>query len=385
MLQNTVTVFITIFAVLLAINYNWFYETYIIFGYNQPNIKPYENGKCRKIEDVGACEDIHIHHRTGHAFMACGTKYGRTLGYWPPLDAFNTSQQIRDPAYIYDINEDKLIPLVLKNFPPEEDFISHGLGIYEDPKNENKLYLFFVNHKRSGSCFEVFEHTLHTNELIHLETIQHELINTPNDIVPVSRHEFYFTNDRYNKDPSWKKTAEVLLRLSWSNVVFHSSITNETKIVADGLQFPNGINTNWDHSLIYVATVMGGSVLVYERNKDNNELKLKDKIFTGHAIDNISVDDVTGELYCGIFQKPLMFLAYKDDRTGTAPLPPAGILKIGNNTEGDSVKYSQKVIFEDDGTFYHSSTIGAVDRKRNVLLIGSCIVEGILRCDSLEP
>jgi len=104
-----------------------------------------------------------------------------------------------------NIYNDKLIPLVLKNFPPEEDFASHGLGIYEDPENQNKLYMFFINHKRSGSCFEIFEHTLYTNELIHLETIQHELINTPNDIIPVSKHEFYFTNDHHFKHGPWKK------------------------------------------------------------------------------------------------------------------------------------------------------------------------------------
>ena len=55
-------------------------------------------------KDVEACEDIHIHHRTGHAFMTCGTEYERTRGYWPPLDSFNVSHQIRDTPYIYDIN-----------------------------------------------------------------------------------------------------------------------------------------------------------------------------------------------------------------------------------------------------------------------------------------
>jgi hypothetical protein len=79
------------------------------------------------------------------------------------------------------------------------------LGIYEDPENENKLYIFVINHKLPRSVVEIFEHTLHTNELIHLETIQHELISTPNDIVPVSRHEFYLTNDRYNKKSPWKQ------------------------------------------------------------------------------------------------------------------------------------------------------------------------------------
>jgi hypothetical protein len=106
----------------------------------------------------------------------------------------------------------------LKNFSPEEDFASHGLGIFEDPENEKKLYLFFVNHRRSGSCFEIFEHTLDTNELIHLETIQHELIYTPNDVVPVSKHEFYFTNDHYFTNPTYKQFERELFLLYKSHI-----------------------------------------------------------------------------------------------------------------------------------------------------------------------
>ncbi|CAB4400487.1 uncharacterized protein OCT59_028194 [Rhizophagus irregularis] len=377
---RSITILVLIFAIITALSYNWIYEFYTVFGYNRPHIKPYENGKCRKIEGVEACEDIHIHHRTGYAFMACGKEIERIRGYWPPIGTYNSSIQSIDTPYIYDINNDKLIPLVLKNFPPEEDFATHGLGIYEDPENENKLYLFFVNHKRSGSCFEIFEHTLHTNELIHLETIQHELINTPNDVFPVSRHEFYFTNDHYFSNPI-NKLLEYIFPLPWANVVFHSSITNETKIVAE-MRTPNGITANFDHSLLYVATT-SGHVLIYERNKNNNELKLKDKMFTGYATDNLSVDEETGEIYGAIFQDLYQIMIYGNDLE--LPLMATGIFKISNNTKGGDEKYSLETIFEDDGSLYKLTTIAAVDRKRNTLLLGSYRSKGIVRCDSLEP
>ncbi|GBB86621.1 hypothetical protein RclHR1_01300006 [Rhizophagus clarus] len=383
MFRNIATILITIVVIIIAISYNWFNEFYTIVGYSRPPIKPYENGKCRKVEGVEACEDILIHHRTGLAFMTCGTEIKRIQGYWPPLNTFNASIQTRDTPYIYDIDNDKLTPLVLKNFSPEEDFATHGLGIYEDPENENKLYLFFINHKRSGSCFEIFEHTLHTNELIHLETINHELITTPNDVVPVSRHEFYFTNDHFFTDPYYKQ-LEHILPFKFGNVAFHSSITNETKIVAN-MHLPNGITSNWDHSLIYVAATFG-YVFVYERNKDNNELKLRDKIFTSYATDNLSVDEETGEIYCAIFQKPYLIAAHSKD-SGSTPFIPTGVIKISNNTvtEGNNEKYSVKTVFEDDGSLFQLTTIAAADRKRNVLLLGSFRTKGILRCDSLEP
>ncbi|CAG8438996.1 8545_t:CDS:2 [Funneliformis caledonium] len=351
MLKNILTIFITIFVILLAVSYKSLYDSYILLGFSRAPVKSYDGGKCRRIEDVEACEDIHIHHRTGYAFMACGSEYERLHGYFPPIDIFNSSHHIRDTPQIYDINKDNFIPLVLKNYPPEEDFISHGFGIYEDPENENKLYMFFINHKKTGSVVEKFEHILHTKELIHLETIEHELIKTPNDVVPVSKHEFYFTNDHYYRQGFLK----IIER-------FHSSITNETKIVVDGLRYANGINTNWDYSLIYVSAPGGGEVNIYERNKNSNELRLKERIFTGYLGDNISVDDITGELYLAI-------------------------LRISNNTEEDKfygVNYSKKVILEDDGNLYNMASVSAVDRKRNVLLVGSFVAKGILRCDGLE-
>ncbi|CAI2173407.1 18584_t:CDS:2 [Funneliformis geosporum] len=372
MLKNILTIFITILVILFAYSYNWLYDTYTLLGFSRPSVKSYDGGKCRRIEDVEACEDIHIHHRTGYAFMPCGSDYERINGFFPPFESFNLSHHIRDTPQIYDINNDKFIPLALKNFPPEEDFVSHGLGIYEDPENENKLYMFFINHKRTGSVVEKFEHILHTNELIHLETIKHELIVNPNDVVPVSKHEFYFTNDHHYRQGPLKSFEKYTFR-PWSTVGFHSSITNETKIVTYGLRYANGINTNWDYSLIYVATSSGGEVLIYERNKNNNELRLKERIFTGYSVDNISIDDITGELYVS-------------NRTFTKP--PFGVLRISNNTDEDKfygVNYSKKVILEDDGNLYNMASVAAVDRKRNVLLIGSFLAKGILRCDSLEP
>jgi arylesterase/paraoxonase len=75
------------------------------------------------------------------------------------------------------------------------------LGFFEDEKNDpNKLFLFFVNHKRTGSVIEIFEHILNTKVLTHLNTVKHDLIYTPNDVAPVSKNEFYVTNDHYYKD-----------------------------------------------------------------------------------------------------------------------------------------------------------------------------------------
>jgi len=254
------------------------------------------------------------------------------------------------------------------------------LGIYEDENEPNKLYVFFVNHKKSGSVIEIFEHTLNTNELVHLSTVKHGLIITPNDVVPVSKDEFYVTNDHSTE--FWRLFDDITRR-PWGNVVFHSSITNTTEIAIDGLRYPNGITSNWDNSKIYVGTSTGGELLIYDR-KTNNKLHLSDRLFAGLSIDNISVDEKTGEIYCAGTQKPLVALAYMKDRTGTAPSQPATIIKISNNTAEDKfygIKYSQTIVYDDDGSILPAVSVAAVDRQRNVMLLGSFREEGIARCE----
>ncbi|RGB29413.1 hypothetical protein C1646_322505 [Rhizophagus diaphanus] len=383
-MQTAATIIVIIIAVITALSYNWIDESITIYGFKRPDIKPYEGGKCRVIEGIETCEDIVIHHRTGHAFMACGDKTIRSQVFYPPINLItDTTQLIRDTPYIYDINNDKLIPLELKNFPPEEDFLLCGLGIYEDEKNEpNKLYVFFTNHKKTGSVIEIFEHILNTNELVHLSTVKNDLIITPNDVVPVSKDEFYVTNDHGHKTGFWREFGD-FTRRPWGNVVFHSSITNTTEIVADSIRYPNGITSNWDNSKIYVGTSTGGELLIYDR-KSNNKLHLSESLFTGLSIDNISVDEQTGEIYCAATQKPLAALAYMRDRTGTAPPQPAAIIKVSNNTAEDKfygIKYSQKIIFEDNGSILPSVSIATADRQRNVMLLGTFRGDGIARCE----
>jgi arylesterase / paraoxonase len=321
------------------------------------------------------------------------------------------------------------------------------LGIFEDEKNEpNKLYVFFINHRRTGSVVEVFEHILNTKVLTHLNTVKHDLILTPNNLVPVSKDEFYITNDHYYKDGKIMRMIEgtfihlfilffylfffflysfilfiyflyllylALGRLPWTNVVYHSLATNTTEIVAEGLRYANGINTNWDQSKIYVAESFGGEVLIYDR-KSNNKLHLSDRVFVEVLLDNLSVDD-KGEIYvAGMYmhlkfiiiinhsllllyiyylyllffgigsQKAIDAMKFLSDPSDPSLSFPLVVVKISNNTDEDKFygkKYSHKIVFEDNGSFMSAVTVAAVRGK--VLLLGSLCTEGLGRCDEL--
>jgi hypothetical protein len=87
-----------------------------------------------------------------------------------------------------------------------------------------------------------------------------------------------------------------LLRLPHANVLFHSVATNTTKIVADRIRFANGIASNRDLSRVYVAASFEPAIVVYDRKSDNRLVEIE-KIPIDYMPDNLSVDEITGELY----------------------------------------------------------------------------------------
>ncbi|CAG8488401.1 2676_t:CDS:2 [Dentiscutata heterogama] len=378
-MANLLTIILPILIVFLAIVYTLYKDFVVTCGYYREPAQKYTGGKCRRLEGLEeACEDIKIHHTSGLAYFACGNAEARTTQWFPPMGLrHNYSYQPKDTFYVYNIETSKLTPLTLKNF--DEDFALHGFGMYEDPSEPDIIYFFIINHKRTGSVIELFKHKINSFELHHLKTFKHKLIYNPNNVAPVSKDEFYITNDYYYQT-HWKRLVESLTLRKWGNVVFHSSKTNTTEIVVDGLAYANGINVNWDYSRIYVGTIGTGELLIYERKPDN-KLKLLEAIKIEHPIDNVNVDPVTGEIYLAAIYNMLdayLSLIGKDTK------PAFSIFKVSNNTGEDrfyGIKYSKEKIFEDDGTLLRMVSVAAGDSVRKVVFFGSPHNPGVVRCE----
>ncbi|CAG8561741.1 2736_t:CDS:2, partial [Racocetra fulgida] len=151
----------------------------------------------------------------------------------------------------------------------------------------------------------------------------------------------------------------------------------ESEIAVDGLMFANGINTNWDYSHIFVGAVGTGELLVYERKPDN-KLKLLEAVQVEYAIDNVSVDPVTGEIYLAVMDVFLHLNGIKDAKLAFS------VLKVSNNTGENKfygIKYEKKKIFEDDGTLFGAVSVAAGDSVRKVMLLGSFHTPGVIRCE----
>lgn len=85
----------------------------------------------------------------------------------------------------------------LAGLPKGTDRVFHGLGIHE--RSPTELTIFAVNHRRGGSVIEVLEYTIGDKVVQYKETIRHELIHTPNDILATGPRSFYVSNDHKYK------------------------------------------------------------------------------------------------------------------------------------------------------------------------------------------
>ena len=100
-----------------------------------------------------------------------------------------------------------------------------------------------------GEFIEIF--TLVNEQLTHIKTLKHEKIYSPNDIVLLDDHKFYFTNDHKYKD-GIMRLLEDYLGLSISNVMYFDG--KNYRQVADKIAYANGINFDTKRNLIFVAS-----------------------------------------------------------------------------------------------------------------------------------
>ena len=130
----------------------------------------------------------------------------------------------------------QITPLSIRNFPyPIAALHIHGIGIAPAQSlaaadsRGHSLYVHVVNHRTSGgSTIEVFSYThsqsTRPNELVYLETVQNaELLNAPNDVVPVGLNGSFYATNEHGKSKRLGflgLVAERFFRIPRSNVVY---------------------------------------------------------------------------------------------------------------------------------------------------------------------
>jgi arylesterase/paraoxonase len=347
-MMKRIGIAVLVLVVLLA---GWVVHLYWVAGQFK-TIEPHFSGTCRAVAGVAGPEDITIHPKTGVAFVSgCNRR------------AIQEGGVGGGAIFAYDLNAVTSEP---ENLTPDvdRDFRPHGISLFVG--EDGRDVLFVINHQGWEHRIEVFELT--AGKLTHRETLMSPMLVSPNDIAAVGPDRFYVTND--HRYPSgWKRTMEDYLRLRRSNVVFYNG--SEFVQAASGIGYANGIGVSPDGRLVYVCSITGGSVHVYDRDPESGSLAHREEIDLDTGVDNIEVEP-DGDLWIGAHPQLLTTMKHYED-PGTPS--PSQVLHLTPRAGGG---YDVEEVYLDRGDEISASSVAAV--RGNRLLIGAIFESKFLDC-----
>jgi len=360
-------------VLVLALAYPFLKRTYEILGpfKTAPSLNV---NKCQPIQGPAACETLVV--LEDFAYLACGNVNAR-LKWWPPVSHFDKKENNNDEAYVYDFKTGERSRLAIKKFTG--DFRLHGMSAFPSSK-KGKVYLAFVNHKRTGSCIELFEHQTGTKEIIHTETVCDPLIKHPNSIALVSAKSFYVTNYLRSEGQAYQ-AFEIFTRRKWSNVAFRNE-DGKVSVAIDGLAGANGIVLSPTRDQIYVSSTSDGIVTMYERQRDGS-LRETDVVELDFLVDNLSVVPTTGNILASGPVNARKFIAHVHDIRQPCPWK---VVRIHNTTSQDKFygkKYSATTILSDPGNKMSCITTSALHPSSNNILLGGLLQKHVFLCSNV--
>lgn len=116
-----------------------------------------------------------------------------------------------DYVAIYDFATNTHRRLALSNLPVDaQGIFVHAIDVWTDPDDPEALTVFLNSHRPpmdrktaatqgADSVVEIFETRLGGDTLNWVQTVRHELVRTPNNLVATGPREFYVSNDHRRK------------------------------------------------------------------------------------------------------------------------------------------------------------------------------------------
>ncbi|MGB6085969.1 SMP-30/gluconolactonase/LRE family protein [Parvibaculum sp.] len=262
---------------------------------------------CRAIPAVPGPEDIQIDHERKLAFISGYDRRAVSAGA-PGSDA------IRGGIYVIDLSEpqeDWSLRPVTPNVPAR--FRPHGISLYKDENGVNRL--FAVNHPAGGpETVEIFD-IEEDGTLTHVHSVTSDAFISLNDVVAVGPESFYATNDHGTRNPLGQLLGDFTLMRNSTIVYFDGE---KADVVADKVLYANGINVSEDGRLVYVASALGMSVYIYERDIETGKLLLQGAVRLGTGVDNIDIQP-DGTLLIGAHPNIIAFLSHASDPEKHSP------------------------------------------------------------------
>jgi arylesterase/paraoxonase len=324
-------------------------KTLLDSGYFK-TIKPHFNGTVQVVEGITGAEDLTIDQETGLAFLSSDDRRSNRAGKF-----------VQGAIYTLDLKQTSPLPQRIPGDLPR-DFHPHGISLFKT--TDGRKLLFVINHSKGKQLVEIFE--FDGKKLLHLESIKHSLITSPNDILAVGKRSFYISND-HGYPRGFQRMAEEYLRLPLANVIYFDG--QKASVAADGIVYANGINMSTDEQTLFVSSTIGQKILVYKRDAFSGRLTEEDEIPCQTGVDNIEKDG-QGNLWVGCHPQMLAFVAHAKDVNKRSS---SQVLKI---SYAGKKKYQLEEIYMNDGNPISGSSVGAV--YGNQMLVGAVFDSKVL-------
>jgi len=257
-------------AVILAVLASFVYYKLSSTGYFR-SIENTTNYTATRSFDIPGSEDFAISREDSFLLISSDDRAARL-----------TNVERKGGIYMLDLKTPNASPkLISGGF--QKPFFPHGISLVRLDSASYKL--FVINHVDERHYIEIFQ--LKGEQLIHEQSLKDDLLASPNDLVAIDEHRFYYTNDHLS-DKGFSKFAATYLGKADANVGYYDG--QKFSIVAEGFHYANGINFDSQKRLLYVASMLKFKVKVFHVNQDGN-LDYVEDLACHAGVDSIELDD----------------------------------------------------------------------------------------------
>ncbi|ORX77785.1 calcium-dependent phosphotriesterase [Basidiobolus meristosporus CBS 931.73] len=351
-------------------------------------VQDYGMDGCKKLDQLRFCESLHIERDNGLVFFSCEVERMRWNPVMGLLDESVDNQSGK--IWVYDMVglDGQPYPLKLVNFVGQ--FHPLGMTVVKHPHEVDTLLLYVVNLRTAARVIEIFKvGTRKPQSMEHIRSIQHELINSPNDIhvdltrapSPDGLYSFYVSNDHGYENP-FMHNLETKLGLPFGSVAYYNTALQQPQIVAKSIAFPNGITLGNSHRILFVASTFGNAIFGYHVESSESEpfpqLRFNSTLTipVDMSVDNLDLEPTTGELYAAGHPKALKFLQHVRDRVNNRS--PSKVVRIIDPENEARVE----PVFSDSGANFGTSSGAAVDHTRNIMFVAGLYEDSVLMCST---
>ncbi|KAI7847433.1 hypothetical protein BDC45DRAFT_526068 [Circinella umbellata] len=373
MLKNYILI-----AIATAFFANYIWDVLNVLGFTR-TIPSTVHTECHVVEgpeDFRNCEDFVLSPtEPGIAYTACD----------PARDYQNMVMDIHrpmphpQPGYIWRIDYTKNSVKRMFTLDGDEDFHPLGLVLV----NPTLLMVINLRHHNPASI-ELFS----LPDAKHIRTLTHPQISSPNSLHILKGHSaadgtpsFFYTNDHYFIT-GIKKKLENFLRIPLGTIMFYDAPSHRAYAVARGFSFANGLAGD-NKQVLFAAETNKMTVHRYDiitiPAEDDHDTKVQlhyvDKVTVPMAVDNIDFDSQSGDVTIAGHPKAWNLLKYVEAPEKNVKKLPSRVMVWHTNTN------QVEDLFLDDGTFYRTSSTGAIDNNTHKLIISGLYARGILVCN----